>query len=147
MGLFSKGSPPVAISNTINKVDIAAQNNLVKKWAPKVRRNLRTNARKFVNGKTESFVVKGNRTEGKLAKSITARTGMESGVIEFVSFQFERHGVFVHKGVSKGHKLDNPRQKGEWFNPSLDKHLPELADKLAEINANAALNAAKIKIA
>lgn len=122
------------------------QNALIKKWAPRVRRNLRTNARRFVNGKTDSFVVKGNRTEGKLKDSIQARTGAADGIIEFVSFSFERHGVFVHKGVSGGHPLSNPRQKGEWFNPSMDKHIPELADQLAKLNADAAIKAMNIKI-
>ena len=38
------------------------------------------------------------------------------------------------------------RKPVEWFNPVLDQMMPELADKLAEINADAALNFEKAKI-
>ena len=43
---------------------------------------------------------------------------------------------------------DNPRPRlpNEWFNPLLDQTLPELADKLAEINADAVLNATRMMI-
>lgn len=122
------------------------QNQLVTKWVPKVRRNLVSNARKFVNGKTESMVKRPGRTEQKLANSIASKTKKDSGVIDVVTFQFERHGVFVHKGVSRGHPISNPREATEWFNPPLEKYIPELADKIAEINANAIVNATRMKI-
>lgn len=146
MAAFGRSEPPVALSGASHTYNIQKQNALVKKWVPKVRRNLRANARRFVNGKTQPFVVKGNRTEGKLNKSITARTGMDQDVIELVSFQFERHGVFVHKGVSRKHPVSNPRTPQEWFNPALNKHLPELADELAKVNTDAAINATRMKI-
>ncbi len=146
MNTTGNQSAPVQLSNNTHNFNPQEQNNLIKKWVPKVRRNLKSNAKKFVNGKTESFVTKGNRVEGKLKDSIKGRTGMEDGVIEFASFSFERHGVFVHKGVSKGHGVLNPRHKEEWFNPALDKHLPELADKLAEINTDASINATRLQI-
>jgi hypothetical protein len=75
-----------------------------------------------------------------------------------VSFRFERHGIFVHKGVGRGYSSSknmvtktskNPaghREKVEWFNPILDHHLPELADKIGAINANAVVNAMRMKI-
>lgn len=146
MRIIGNKSTPVVLSNNTHTFNPQEQNQLIKRWVPKVRRNLKANAKKFVNGKTQSFVVKGNRTEGKLKDSIKARTGKEDGVIDFASFAFERHGVFVHKGVSRGHGISNPRKKQEWFNPALDKHLPELADKLAEINTDAAINATRLKI-
>jgi hypothetical protein len=34
----------------------------------------------------------------------------------------------------------------EWFNPVLDKYLPELADRVADINADAVVNATKMRI-
>jgi len=39
-----------------------------------------------------------------------------------------------------------PRLPIEWFNPLLEQTLPELADKLAEINAEAVLNATRMMI-
>ncbi|NQU33711.1 MAG: hypothetical protein HQ521_10790, partial [Bacteroidetes bacterium] len=88
-----------------------------------------------------------------------ARLGKKIGVSELVSFSFERHGVFVHKGVGRGYELqgnavirtakggmDTPRISVPWFNPVLDLQVPLLANSIAEVNANAALNAVKLHI-
>jgi hypothetical protein len=40
----------------------------------------------------------------------------------------------------------HPRLPNEWFNPLLEQTLPELADKLAEINADAVLNTTRMMI-
>ena len=123
-----------------------SQNQIINKWVPKVRRNLVNNARRFVNGKTESFVQRPGRTEKKLAESIASKTRKDSGVIDVITYQFERHGVFVHKGVSRGHPITNPRNADDWFNAPLERYLPELADSLAEVNTNAVVNATRMKI-
>ena len=34
----------------------------------------------------------------------------------------------------------------EWFNPVLDRNIPILADELANINADAAVNATRMRI-
>jgi len=92
-------------------------------------------------------------------------------VIDRVTYTFERHGVFVHKGVGRGYEMQGgmvvhtaksedpatrqptwwgdeprPRLPNDWFNPLLEQNLPELADKLAEINADAVLNATRMMI-
>jgi hypothetical protein len=122
------------------------QNAVVKQWIPKVRSQLTSSARQFADGKEQSFVMRGNRTEKKLAQSITSGVRKEFGEIYSVTFQFERHGVFVHKGVSRGHKVGNERTAFEWFNPVLEQNLPDLANRIAKINADAALNATRMKI-
>ena len=149
---FYGGASPVAFANSRSvsiteqyKID-KEQNAAVLKWVPKVRRNLKTSAMQFTKGKTVSMVTRGTQTEGKLANSIRSKTGKDYGVIELVTFQFERHGVFVHKGVSSGHPISNPREATEWFNPILEKYIPELADRIADINADAALNATRMTI-
>jgi hypothetical protein len=38
------------------------------------------------------------------------------------------------------------RKPVDWFNPVLNQTLPELANKLAEINADAVVNATKMMI-
>jgi hypothetical protein len=103
----------------------------------------------------------GKQVEKKLASSINSIVSKEYGLANYVGFSFERHGVFVHKGVGRGYQSNgkgfairtakNPPAKQErvaveWFNPVLEKHIPELADKIAEINADAAVNATKMKI-
>jgi hypothetical protein len=147
------------LSNTVASFDVNEQNQLIKRWAPKVKRALKNSARIFDNGKTTSFVMRKGRMEGKLADSITARIGKKLGVAELVSFSFERHGVFVHKGVGRGYELqgnsvirtakggmDTPRIPVPWFNPVLDLQVPLLANSIAEVNANAAVNATNLKI-
>jgi len=66
----------------------------------------------------------------------------------------------VHKGVGRGWKrgggfvirtAKGPMKNGgrhivEWFNPILDREIPELADAIAILNADAVLKAAKMKL-
>ena len=147
------------LSNSVNTFDIEKQNAIIKRWAPKVKRKLKNAAKLFQKGKIDSFVARKGRTEGKLADSIKARLGKQMGVIELVSFGFERHGVFVHKGVGRGYELEGnnvvrtaksamsaPRLAVPWFNPVLNTYIPQLADSIATVNANAALNATKVHI-
>lgn len=145
--------PPAAYEN------VKQQNAIVLQWVPKVRTKLKSSARWFSDGKTEPFVKRGLRTEKKLAASIASKTKKSFGEIEVITFSFERHGVFVHKGVGRGYEANEgfvtrtakgpqlrPRVAVEWFNPVLDENIPELADRLAEINGDAALNTARVRI-
>lgn len=157
----SKGnSEPVISVGGSYYFDIAGENEVIEKWIPKVRRALRSSARWFTDGKEQSFVLRPGRGEKKLAESIGSYTKKDFGAITKVAFKFERHGVFVHKGVGRGYNArgngfvmrtakgeqERPRIAVEWFNPVLDKYLPELADNLAKVNADAAINATKMKI-
>ncbi|MCF6356538.1 MAG: hypothetical protein L3J54_01920 [Draconibacterium sp.] len=149
----------INLSNSVAAFDVAKQNEVIKRWTPKVKRRLKNSARIFKHGKKTSFVQRKGRTEGKLVDSIKSRMGKKMGTIELVSFSFERHGVFVHKGVGKGwtlqggtvvrtatHPTDAPRTPVPWFNNILDSQVPVLANQIAEVNANAALNAVKLHI-
>jgi len=140
------------------------QNAVVRRWIPGVNRQLRASASWFKFGKTESFIIRGTgakqRQEGKLVNSIKPSTKQTYGEIDTISFSFERHGIFVHKGVGRGWemtgKLVNRTAKGkmknggrnsvEWFNPVIDRNAPILADRIAEVNADAILNATKLRI-
>ena len=145
----TKASP--AAGNDVNLV-----NDAILAWVPKVRTALRTSARRFSDGKDEPFVIRGKQKETKLADSIGSTTSKQYGAIDRVGFKFERHGVFVHKGVGRKYPITGPqdiknpsgrvRVAVEWFNPELEKYVPELADTLARINADLALNATKLHI-
>ena len=150
----------MAINTSIvsGSFDVEAQNQVVGKWASMVQRQLRSNASRFTYGKSGAIMRPG-RTENKLVYSIKGITKKAYGVIDRVTYSFERHGVFVHKGVGRGYKMQggmvvrtattpttNPRTSSEWFNPTLEQSLPELADNLAEINADAVLNATRMMI-
>lgn len=138
---------------------INQQNLLVKRWVPKVRSALKTTTNKFTKGKSTPFVMRGKQQELKLNKSIGSRTGQEYGAIEFVSFRFERHGVFVHKGVGRGYKMSGGfvtryakgpaspyRTPTAWFNPVINAYVPQLADAIADLNADATVNAMRLRI-
>lgn len=140
-------------------------NEIFDQWVPKVTRALKQSARWFSDGKNESFVTRGKETgfahsEGKLADSIKPKVRKEYGAVDAVTFNFERHGVFVHKGVGRGYRAGGggfvtriakgeptkQRVAVEWFNPTLDKHMPELANRLAQINADIVINADRAHI-
>lgn len=161
------------------EVDYKKQNNAVRRWASAVERLLAGSARRFINGKKTSTERPG-RTEKKLAESIRKSSRSNFGQIDRVLFYFERHGVFVHKGVGRGYKMKggvvvktasnsramlvnnhfsihdriNAREKmgvktrhpSEWFNPVLNNMVPELANKIAEINVDAVVNATRMMI-
>lgn len=118
------------------------QNDIIKSWAPKVRTSLQGSAARFRNGKIKPFVMRGAQKEEKLVNSIKLQTRETHGVVTGISFKFERHGVFVYKGVGRG----TGRTPNDWFNQVLDDTIPELADRIAEIRADAVLDETNLKI-
>jgi hypothetical protein len=150
-------SPPIPGMDAWG-LNLQQQNEAVLKWSSMVQRYLRGAATLFTKGK-EGTVLLSGRTERKLDASIIGSTKRYFGVIDRVTYTFERHGVFVHKGVGRGYQLQGGvvrrvakskstevRQPAEWFNPVLDQTLPELSNKLAEINADAVLKATGMMI-
>lgn len=127
-------------------------------WSSMVIRKLSANVSGMTQGKRVGFVTRKDGTkESKLSASLKTRTGKMNGEISNVSFSFERHGVFVHKGVGRGPggingmvvrkaTISNPRKPNEWFNPVINDNLPELADKLVEREADAVFNATRLII-
>lgn len=158
IGNASNFNPEITFEK-MTQADFQKQNEIVKRWSAKVRTALRSSARQFSYGKSVSFVDRGEQREQKLEKSIQARLRMDYGVVDRVSFNFERHGVFVHKGVGRGYRsvggivtrvAKSPAVKTrvpvEWFNPVLDKHTPELVHRIAALNADIVVNTALMYI-
>ena len=149
---------------SLDNEGVRKQNSIVLRWIPGVNRELRSSASWFQFGKTEPFIMRGTgakrRQEGKLVNSIKPSTKQSYGEIDTISFSFERHGIFVHKGVGRGWEMNGKlvtrtakgkmknggRNSVEWFNPVIDKNAPVLANQIAVINADAVLNATKLKI-
>ena len=151
---------------------IESQNNEVKRWRSMVARKLVSSASRFTNGKTEGMVMRGTRkgqphNEAKLAQSINGRIYVASGLAEGIGFSFARHGVFVQKGVGSGYQMSGgmvmkvvkndakkskskvgtkSRKPVDWFNGILEENLPELIDRIMEINADATINSGKMLI-
>lgn len=149
----------ISVQSTGN-LELDAQNQAVIQWQSMVQTRLRGETRFLKHGK-EGTISRPGRTERKLSDSIRIQNRRTYGVITGASFVFERHGVFVQKGVGRGYeaqgkgmvvrtaKSSNPvqmREPYDWFNSSLNQSLPELADRLANINADAVINASGIMI-
>lgn len=161
--------------------EVKDYNEMIKKWSAMVRRKMLSNTLKLTKGKVGT-VTRGSagktRIEYKLRDNLFYRTRYSYGEIESVGYSFERHGVFVHKGVGRGYIMigntvvrgrrsgdSNNRSKSkerdamsviltgrvkrkpvDWFNKVIDKNVPELANKVAEMNADAAVNALRLRI-
>lgn len=171
---FTRSQPAASnlplISSPADTKLLADQNQAVTRWQSMVQRKLHDSATGFVHGKTKTRELP-NRTERKLADSIASRNRKQYGEIFSVSFTFERHGVFIHKGVGRGYNMQGgmvvrtarsadpstrdlqwweedarPRTPQQWFNPVLNQTIPQLADTIAEINADATVNATRMMI-
>ncbi len=127
---------------------------VAEKWASMVQTKLRLNASAMGN----SFVITRSNYK-KLSESISFKIGKINAIISNVSFSFALHGVFVQKGVGRGYAIEEgmvmrtskdtseiKRHPNPWLNPVIEQALPGLADKLAEKNADAVLNATRIMI-
>lgn len=144
--------------------DLRDQNKPIIDWRSKVERRLIISAAMFLKGKKGSRS-SGGRTEKRLASSIVGKSGMTYGVIDRVSFAFERHGVFVQKGVGRGYPIKGgfvvtsenrqgaesfvqhtPRVAQDWYSDIMDQSVPELADELASLHADIAISALSMVI-
>jgi hypothetical protein len=80
-----------------------------------------------------------------LRKALKSKLRKRFDLINKISYSMPRSAVFLHKGVSRGHGKDNPRQAKEWFNPVVDKNIDDLAERVADGQGNLVVNALKIK--
>jgi hypothetical protein len=131
----------------------------VNKWAEDTTILLRANFRGGTNDTKDS------------ASTILPNVYIKGKQWDKVSFRMARHLVYVHKGAGKGQggdigskwtdrygklKQTDPNSLGfqntgkriafEWFDPMVKKQLGELADIVAEYNADMVMNATQIFI-
>lgn len=117
--------------------DVTKLNDAIKDWTKKARKDL----------KAEEKKLKIKHSAG----SNWQRTGYRhrSGVISRISFKMPRHAIFVHKGVGRGTPISKVGQTNRrakpWFNPVMDESIPDLADAVAEEQADLMINGIDIK--
>lgn len=137
-------------------------NTFIKNWGGNVRIALKRSAQSATSKGKRVGVYEYKqfgRTEKKLYRSIRVKFKARDGAIEGIGFSFERHGVFLQKGVGRGYKMAGntairvtqarttvPRSETDWFNRLISKHGAKLANGLAEINADIVVNATRILI-
>lgn len=80
-----------------------------------------------------------------LARAFRSRLRKKFLLIDKISYSMPRSAVFLHKGVSRGHGKNNPRQAKEWFQPVVDKNIEALADIVSDGQGDLVVNALKIK--
>lgn len=98
------------------------QNGIVEKHSSIIKADLRSKA----NMSADSFKVK---TRVKLDR--------QTGLANRIGISFERHGVFVEKGVGRGRGINSGKTKPkEWFNPVIRDRVPQLAQELGESTAD-----------
>jgi hypothetical protein len=69
-------------------------NKKVTEWGEKTGRKIRDSIRLLTS-----------KGKGDLLRSLRLKTGKWYGEIDKLAYHFERHGVFVHKGVGRGYAL------------------------------------------
>ena len=80
------------------------------------------------------------RDKGTLSRRLRVKNKEVYGQLDAVSFSFPRYGVFVEMGVfsqGKGGSIKKAElaamgklRPQPWFNPAIDRHLPDFADKV-----------------
>lgn len=81
-----------------------------------------------------------------LKNNITLKFGKDrDGILNRISYGMPRSGVFEHKGVSRGHGIDNPRTAKRWFDIPTEANLPDLQKIVAENDVTYVINNLKIK--
>lgn len=120
--------------------DIAALNTDVEIWAD--------NTQQKVVVQIDALNIKHypySQNPQPLSKAIKNKVTIKNGLASRIAYKMPRSGVFVHKGVSRGHGINNPRTAKEWFEPPIDANIDELRDIVADGQGTLIINALKIK--
>jgi hypothetical protein len=80
-----------------------------------------------------------------LSKALRSKLRQRAGITDRISYSMPRSAIFLHKGVSKGHPISNPRTAKPWYGPVVEKNLDKLADIVANGSGNLIINNINIK--
>lgn len=133
-------------------------NAKVEGWGKRTLGELKQEVRKHKKGSSAfnqiQQMLSGRKT---LEQSLKDKYGKVKGETIRVSYALERHGIFWSKGLGKGYKSNGGvvvrtgggpilRKPAPWFNPVLDKNLPQLATIATDNVATAAVNTSNVLI-
>lgn len=68
----------------------------------------------------------------------------KNGLPSIIGYKMPKTGVWVSKGVSRGHPISNPRQAKDWFNSTIDENIDKLGNIVMENTGNMIVNALRI---
>ncbi|MCD4681138.1 MAG: hypothetical protein K8S00_12205 [Bacteroidales bacterium] len=121
-------------------------NQDVKAWSARTKAEIRS--------RIASLSQKG---KGELVKSLRVKYRKYYGMVDRITFTFDRHGVFLHYGVGRGYKREGGkvirkieklpeglspkvmRKPKDWLNPTLDSRFDSLTDLVQKYYADTAL--------
>ncbi|MEA3378029.1 MAG: hypothetical protein U9Q69_00150 [Nanoarchaeota archaeon] len=142
--------------------DVEKYNQEIRRWQNNTYKAIKGNLSKLnigIKGKTAllksvrspsafSNLQKRVKKETILRKAFKkAKLKENYGEIDSIGFKMPRHGIYISKGVSKGHKVGNPRRKKDWFNSLMDPRIQQIADIVLEYKGDqAVLNSNSLKI-
>jgi hypothetical protein len=138
--------------------DKLAFNQKVEGWGKRNLGELKQEVRKHKKGSSAFNQIQQMMSGHKsLESSLKDKYGKSNGEIIRVTYALERHGIFWSKGLGKGYKSNGGvvvrtgggpimRKPAPWFNPVLDKNLPQLATIATDNVATAAVNTSNVLI-
>jgi len=113
--------------------EILKMNKIVRQWAYSAK-----------------IMMKG-RAKGKVSSELRVVNKYSFGLIEATGFKFPRYGIFVEQGVFGGLTKKEAGSRGKlnpkpWFNPVIEKKVPQLGANLAKATGELIINAVRLKI-
>lgn len=75
-----------------------------------------------------------------LIRALKSQLHKDAGLIDRITYKMPRSAIFLHKGVSKGHPISNPRTAKEWYVPVVEKNIEKLQDIIANGAGNLIIN-------
>lgn len=119
----------------------------------KYNQGIRYRARKIKDQLQASLSTFSVGQTGDLLKALNSiKYKQNFGQIDAIGFTVTKGGVMTSKGVGRGVPVDSAKTNGDkigrrkknWYNPIIDASIPELAEYVAEQQADALINAIKI---
>ena len=135
-----------SINKSLSSSEMEQFNTEIKAWGAKVKASL--------PGSMCGLGIKGSL----LKRSVKDLYGFDYGEIFRIAIAFRREGIFVHKGVGRGYKMQGGqvvktsksqgfnRQPKPWFNPVIEANIGELDQIIHSYIGAAIVNCTRIYI-
>ncbi|MCK9402923.1 MAG: hypothetical protein M0Q26_05960 [Chitinophagaceae bacterium] len=123
-----------------NQSDIAALNANIEQWNDETVSQVRDSI-DGLNIKRYRY----SQNPRPLINAFRSKLRKDFELVNRISYSMPRSAIFLHKGVSRGHGKNNPRQAKEWLMPVIDSRMDALGDIVADGQGDLVINALTIK--
>jgi hypothetical protein len=118
-------------------MELQQYNLEVREWTSKSLRDLRSELTRLN--------VKFSGNKNSMNKILRTSIRNSNGMASRISFKLPQHAIFLHKGVGRGRPVSRPKGAKQWFNPVIDRNIPDLADRVANGQADLIINNINIR--